>query len=457
MKPRVLVIDDESNWLVVLRELLERAGYEPSLARDPLEALKLAARRAFDAALVDLRLGALDGVETMQRLQRISPELGVIIMTAFATVETAVASLKSGALDYVLKPFDNDALLRAVQRAIALTRLGRDNARLREAARVADAPSSLLGTSSALADVRRLIAQVAPTDATVLLTGETGTGKEVVAREIHAASPRAGQPFVPVHCAALAESVLESELFGHERGAFTGAVAAKRGRFELAAGGTLFLDEIGEISESVQVKLLRALESRSFERVGGEEPLETDARFVAATNREIESEIRAGRFREDLYYRLNVVRIHLPPLRARRDDIPLLAREFLSRYAARLHRPAVRLADAALERLVAYDWPGNVRELQNVIERALVITSGDLIPAESLPPELVRAAGEGAGALRRLADRPLAEALDALERDLILQALEACEYVQARAAEKLGLSKSALHYKLQKHGIKAGA
>jgi two-component system NtrC family response regulator len=344
-----------------------------------------------------------------------------------------------------------------VQRAVALTRLGRENARLREAARVDDTQSGLLGTSAALAGVRQLIAQVAPTDATVLLTGETGTGKEVVARAIHAASPRAEQPFVPVHCAALAESVLESELFGHERGAFTGAVAAKRGRFELAAGGTLFLDEIGEISEAVQVKLLRALESRVFERVGGEESLETDARFVAATNRDVESEVRAGRFREDLYYRLNVVRIHLPPLRERRDDIPLLAREFLARYAVRLHRPAVRLADTALERLVAYDWPGNVRELQNVIERALVITSGDVIPAESLPPELVRASGEGANALRRLADRPLAEALDALERELILQALEACEYVQARAAEKLGLSKSALHYKLQKHGIKAGS
>ncbi len=456
MKPRVLVIDDESNWLVVLRELLERSGYEPTPVRDPLEALKLAARRAFDAALVDLRLGALDGVETMQRLQRLTPELGVIIMTAFATIETAVASLKSGALDYVLKPFDNDALLRAVQRAVALTRLGRENSRLREAARVDDASSGLLGTSAALQSVRQLVAQVAPSDATVLLTGETGTGKEVVARAIHSQSPRAGQPFVPVHCAALAESVLESELFGHERGAFTGAVAAKRGRFELASGGTLFLDEIGEISEAVQVKLLRALESRVFERVGGEESLETDARFVAATNREVESEVRAGRFREDLYYRLNVVRIHLPPLREHREDIPLLAREFLARYAVRLHRPEVRLTEGALERLVEYDWPGNVRELQNVIERALVITRGDVIPAESLPPELMRAGGEGAGALRRLADRPLAEALDALERDLILQALEACEYVQARAAEKLGLSKSALHYKLQKHGIKAG-
>jgi two-component system NtrC family response regulator len=456
VKPRVLAIDDEANYLVILRELLERAGYAADTAGDPLEALKLAARRSFDVALVDLRLGALDGVEVMQRLQRLSPELGVIIMTAYATVETAVASLKSGAADYVMKPFDNEALLRCVQRAVTLTRLARENARLREVARVGNDGFGLIGSSPAVEQVRELIQQVAAGDTTVLVTGETGTGKEVVARAIHAASARAAQPFVPVHCAALAESVLESELFGHERGAFTGAVGMKRGRFELATGGTLFLDEIGEIPESVQVKLLRAIESRRFERVGGEESIETDARFVAATNRDVESDVRAGRFREDLYYRLNVVRIHIPPLRERRDDVPALAREFLSRYAARLHRPGVRLDERAIELLMDYSWPGNVRELQNVLERALVISREDVISPEALPVELRRSALE-TQPLRRLADKPLSEALDALERELLLQALEACDYVQARAADRLGLSKSALHYKLQKHGIKASA
>jgi two-component system NtrC family response regulator len=456
VKPRVLAIDDEPDYLVILRELLERNGYSAETASDPLEALKLAARRSFDCALVDLRLGALDGVEVMQRLQRLSPELAVVVVTAYATVETAIASLKAGASDYVMKPFDNATLLRCVERAVTLTRLARENARLREIARVGDDGFGLIGASPAIQQVRALIQQVAGGDTTVLITGETGTGKEVVARAIHAASPRAGQPFVPVHCAALAESVLESELFGHERGAFTGAVALKRGRFELATGGTLFLDEVGEIPESVQIKLLRAIEARRFERVGGEESIETDARFVAATNRDVESDVRAGRFREDLYYRLNVVRIHIAPLRERREDIPGLASEFLARYAARLRRHGARLDERAQQLLVEYSWPGNVRELQNVLERALVISQGDAIGPEALPAELRRTPAD-ATALRRLADKPLSEALDSLERELLLQALEASDYVQARAAERLGLSKSALHYKLQKHGIKASA
>jgi two-component system response regulator HydG len=302
--------------------------------------------------------------------------------------------------------------------------------------------------------VRRLVAQVARTDTTVLIRGETGTGKELVAHAIHRASARAEQPFVAVHCAALAESVLESELFGHERGAFTGAVARKRGRFELAQGGTLFLDEIGEISEAVQVKLLRAIEARAFERVGGEVAIETDARFIAATNRDLEAAIRQGRFREDLYYRLNVVDIRIPPLRERREDVPLLAQHFLHRHGARMQRGHVLLSEAAAEALMAYAWPGNVRELENVIERALVLSEGDEIGPELLPAE-IRAPSGARDALAGLRGRPLQEALDQVERALLLQALEDSGYVQARAAEKLGLSKSALHYKLGRHGIGA--
>ena len=269
MNPRILIVDDESNYLVILRELLSRDGFSVDALSEPLEALKLAAKRPFDVALVDLRMGELDGVEVMERLRRLDADLSVVIMTAFATVETAVDSLKRGAADYVMKPFDNQDLLRVLRRAATLTRLSRENARLREAASAGDEVPDLIGASKQMEAVRRLVAQVARTDTTVLITGETGTGKEVVARAIHRASARAEQPFIAVHCAALAESLLESELFGHERGAFTGAVATKRGRFELAQGGTLFLDEVGEIPEHVQVKLLRAIESRSFERVGG--------------------------------------------------------------------------------------------------------------------------------------------------------------------------------------------
>jgi len=301
-------------------------------------------------------------------------------------------------------------------------------------------------------DVRRLVAQVARTETTVLITGETGTGKEIVARAVHRASTRAKQPFIAVHCAALAESLLESELFGHERGAFTGAVSTKRGRFELAQGGTLFLDEVGEIPEHVQVKLLRAIESRTFERVGGEVSLETDARFIAATNRDLEAAIKSGRFREDLYYRLNVLRIEIPPLRDRPEDVARLAQHILRRCAARMQRPGVRLDERAAELLCAYRWPGNVRELENVVERALVITAGDLIGADALSPEL-RAKSEAPPTLQAFAGKPLQSALEEVERALLLQALEDCGYVQARAAERLGLSKSALHYKLTKYGI----
>jgi len=453
VKPRVLVVDDERNYHLILRELLTRDGFEVETASEALEALKLASRRPFEAALVDLRLGESDGVEVMERLRRIDADLSVVIMTAYATVETAVDSLKRGAADYVIKPFDNRDLLRMLHRAVSLTRLSRENARLREAARAGDEVPDLLGASPQIEAVRKLAAQVARTDTTVLITGETGTGKEVVARAIHRASPRADQPFVAVHCAALAESLLESELFGHERGAFTGAVSTKRGRFELAQGGTLFLDEVGEIPEHVQVKLLRAIESRSFERVGGEVPIETDARFIAATNRDLKAAIAAGRFREDLYYRLNVVRIELPPLRERRGDVALLAQHFLRRCAARMERAPARLDARAAELLAAYAWPGNVRELENVIERALVITSGDEVGPDALPTELREASAGPARGLAEFEGKPLQEALDDVERALLMRALEDAGYVQARAAERLGLSKSALHYKLAKHGL----
>jgi two-component system NtrC family response regulator len=449
---RILVVDDERNYLLVLRELLERAGYQVDVADKPLEALKLAHHRSFDAALLDLRMGELDGVEVMARLHRIDPDIGVVIMTAYASVPTAVDAIKAGAADYVMKPFDNDALLRSLARTVALSRLTRENARLRAAAELQLRDRELIGESARVREIQRLIRQVAPTDTTVLITGETGTGKEVVARAIQRASSRAAQPFVPVHCAALAEGVLESELFGHERGAFTGAVSARRGRFELAQAGTLFLDEIGEISPAVQVKLLRAIETRSFERVGGETTIETDARLIAATNRDLETAIRTGTFREDLYYRLNVVRIHIPPLRERRDDIPLLAAACLHRCAVRMNRPTARLAPHTLELLVRYRWPGNVRELENLLERAIVISEGAEIGSGSLPLELQQpdSAGEALAALR---GKPLQEALDQVERTLLLRALEDSDYVQAKAAHQLGLSKSALHYKLHKHGI----
>jgi len=454
---RVLVADDNDAMREGMAVALSRLGHEVSAVRSGLEAVAAYRKRRADVVITDLRMVPLDGIEVVRRLRELDPEATVVVVTAHGTVASAVEAMQAGAIDFVEKPFSPEMLRLKVDKAaeIAQERKRARQARGRAEALAEDrvrekAPLGLVGESESMHRVREQIRKVAATDATVLVLGESGTGKELVARAIHDASPRREAPFVGVACAALPEGLLESELFGHEKGAFTGAVRRKLGRFELADGGTLFLDEIAEIPPGVQVKLLRALQERRFERVGGEETIEVDVRLVSATHRDLGRLVAEGRFREDLYYRLHVVPIALPPLRERPGDVALLARHFLERLAPRLGRPVRGFAPEALSRLERHAWPGNVRELENLVEQALVFAEGELIGEEDLPP-----LGE-AGAVSLpipSGDRSLTDILEDLERRLILGAYRRARGVKAETARLLGIKPSALYYKLEKYGI----
>ncbi|NJK87981.1 MAG: sigma-54-dependent Fis family transcriptional regulator [Myxococcales bacterium] len=364
----VLVVDDETNLRKVLSAHLRREGYEVLTAADGAEALELMDREAVDVVLTDLRMPNVDGMVLLEELTRRYPGRPVVMLTAHGTVDTAVSAMKLGAFDYLTKPFDKDELHLVIAKAFASSQLA-----IQEPEGEPHGRFGLIGKSAGLEDVFRTIDKVAASPSTVLITGESGTGKELIASALHANSPRRGKPFIKINCAAIPRDLIESELFGYERGAFTGAVSSKPGRFELADEGTLFLDEIGEIPLEMQVKLLRALQESEFERVGGVATTRVDVRLIAATNVDLTAEVAAGRFREDLFYRLNVVPICLPPLRERRNDIPLLVEHFLAKYRARLQKDVHRVSSDAMERLSAYDWPGNVRELENVMERAVLL------------------------------------------------------------------------------------
>jgi two-component system NtrC family response regulator len=453
----ILVVDDEVNYLTVMEALLGGEGYEVLTSPGGQEALKVAAGADLDLVLTDMRMPKMNGIELLGELKRLYPDLPVIMMTAYGTVEKAVAAMKTGAFDYILKPFKNEELLVTIARALEHHRLIQQNRMLLEDLDKKYGSPNIVGTSKAMQEILALVKRVATSRATVLISGESGTGKELVARAIHQQSPRAGKTFVSVNCAALTETLLESELFGHERGAFTHAVAMRKGRFELADGGTLFLDEVAEMSPALQVKLLRVLQEMEFERVGGNKTIKVDVRLVAATNRELKAEVEEGRFREDLYYRLNVVHLHIPPLRERQEDIALLAIHFLRKYAQENARGEVHLAPEAMKMLMHYAWPGNVRELENVMERAVILCSQNLISANDLPRDL---AGETWGESSRLdIDRfipmqtPLPEALEQIEEQMIRRALERSGQVQVRAAELLGITKSLLQYKLKKYHL----
>jgi two-component system NtrC family response regulator len=432
--------------------LLEGEGYRVSVAENPFAALELLSRESVALILSDLRMPRMDGMAFLEQVREKVGEVPFVILTAFATVETALAAMKAGAFDYLLKPFNNEDILLTVKKALSYARLQSENAALRrqlEQGRQRD----LLGESEAVRKLLRDIGRVAPVKTSVLITGESGTGKELVARALHGASPRAEGPLVSVNCAAFAENLLESELFGHERGAFTGAIERKRGLLEVADGGTLFLDEIGEFPITLQPKLLRVLQERRFRRVGGTAEIESDVRVIAATHRDLTAMLAAGAFREDLYYRLNVVTLHVPPLRERPEDIPLLGLYFLRRFARELDRPVAALAPEALGVLRGYAWPGNVRELQNAIERGVLFCAGDTLRPADLPAPLCTAALEAPSPVPPPLDRSLPELLDAMERELIRQALVRACGVQAQAAELLGISRSNLQYKLRKHGL----
>jgi DNA-binding NtrC family response regulator len=444
-KGKILVVDDEAGARTALAEILRSEGYEVETASDAFKALGRMDEFAPDVVLTDLTMPGIDGVELLRKIKEDDSELPVILMTAYGGVEAAVSAMREGAADYLTKPLNTDELSIVLERAIERTKLRREASLLRNQVSARYSFDNIIGSSPEMQRVFKSVTQVAPSRATVLLTGESGTGKELVAAAIHHHSPRAGGPFVKLHCAALAETLLESELFGHDRGAYTGADRKREGRFEQANGGTLFLDEIGEISPSTQVKLLRVLQEREFERVGSNQTLRVDVRVVAATNRDLKEMIAAGRFREDLFYRLNVINLKLPSLRQRASDVPALALHFLKHFSAENGKSIQSISDLALTQLANYTWPGNVRELENVIERAVVLAEGDVIEPSHLPLEL-------AAASRRSGPPPIpGSTMDELERYAILKTMESVGGSTGKAAELLGISVRKIQYKLQEY------
>ena len=447
---RVLVADDETNMRWVLERALTKAGYEVETVEDGQLAVDRAMLERPDLVLLDFKMPRLDGLSALKELLIRYPDLIVIILTAHGTTANAVEAMKAGAHDYLMKPFDIDELLLTVAKALEVENLRQQVDYLKSQVQMNLGWKQIIGISAAMDSLRNLVNHVAPTAATVLLQGESGTGKELVAQAIYEMSPRREGPFIRVNCAALTENLLESELFGHEKGAFTGAHERKAGRFELADGGTLFLDEIGEMSLTVQVKLLRVLQERSFERVGGVKTLKVDVRIITATNRDLLSETKAGRFREDLYYRLNVFPIIVPPLRERREDIPLLAEHFLQ--LSRVNGRNKRLTPEVVKRLCTYDWPGNVRELQNVLERMAIISQDQEIGLDCLPEFVgTNPLKEGERSLFSLPKGGIS--LEEVEKSFLQQALEQTGGNQSQAARLLGLSRYSFIYRLDKYGI----
>ncbi|MGE5405440.1 MAG: sigma-54-dependent transcriptional regulator [Candidatus Saccharibacteria bacterium] len=453
----VLIIDDDANMRWALEKALKKEGLKTITEEDGTAGLQAVTEKMPDLVLCDLKMPGMDGLELLGKIKEATPGLPVIMITGYGTVETAVQAMKLGADDFILKPFDIDAVRLAVKKALGVEKL-RDEVRFwRQEALQPGAPSGLVGSSEVMQRLLVLIRQVAATPATVLITGESGTGKELVAQAIHETSLRKDQPLIKVNCGAIPETLLESELFGHEKGAFTGANARKPGRFERADQGTIFLDEVGEMSPAVQVKLLRVLQEKEIERVGGTDVIKIDVRVIAATNRDLAADVKSGRFREDLYYRLNVFPLAVPPLRERLQDIPQLAVFFVDRYSGEFGKGKIEIADEAMRLLSLYSWPGNVRELQNVIERAVILSTQQVILPEQLPIEILRsevyAEKPGlAGDSVTLPENGLD--LETVERSLLEQALEKASGNQTRAAKLLGISRHTLIYRMEKYGLK---
>ncbi len=441
----LLIVDDEQHVRESLSRWFEEDGYRVSTAASGKEALARLGRERFDVVISDIKMPGMDGLELLQRIREVDSDVAVILVTAYASVATAVRALKEGAYDYLVKPFDPEELTRVVEKACEKIRLQQENAALKE--RLAgDVPELITGPSRVMQELIELVDTVAPTDATVLIRGESGTGKELVARRIHAKSERIFGPLVTVNCGALPEGVLESELFGHEKGAFTGAVARRQGKLELADGGTLFLDEIGEIPLKVQVELLRALEDHRITRVGGTQEIEVDFRVICATNRDLEKAVEEGAFRSDLYYRINVFEIRIPPLRERPEDIMVLAEHFLRKFAASMGRRVTGFSSAARDLLLQHSWPGNVRELVNAVERALVVCQEGEVQPEHLPIVGLRA---NHGAAANGDDL----SLQSVEKRHIEKVLRLSEFNVTRAARTLGIDRVTLYNKMRKYGI----
>jgi two-component system nitrogen regulation response regulator GlnG len=483
---RLLLIDDEADVQYSFRRLFEGPEIEVATASSGEEGLRLIPKIKPDLVLMDVRMAGMSGLETLRRLRQTDARLPVIIMTAYGTTQTAIEAMKLGAYDYLLKPFDVPKLKEVVAAALRASQAMRQTVTLETALSAEDVATGMVGRSAAMQEVFKLIGQLAASDATVLITGESGTGKELAARAIYSHSRRAQQPFLAINCAAIPETLLESELFGHEKGAFTGATTQRIGKFEQCHGGTLFLDEIGDMSPATQTKILRVLQSGEFERVGGNQTVKVDVRVIAATNRPLEQAVAEKKFREDLFYRLNVVRLHLPPLRERKEDLPLLVEFFLRKLARASGRPRPGVAPQTLALLTRHDWPGNVRELENVMQRALVVAKGDTLLPEDLPAELRGAAptqtvtptalphapappapaapppapatGDIAALVQGLFEwarqDPRRRLLPAVERELVLQALRETGGNQVQAARLLGMTRSTLRKRIERYGIR---
>jgi two-component system NtrC family response regulator len=448
----ILIVDDEKNYLVVLSSFLSGEGYEPITADNAQQALDIVENTDLDLVLTDMKMPSMDGIELLKRIKEKSPDLPVVMMTAYGTVEKAVEAMQLGAFNFVLKPFQNETLKQIIRNAVSTYSVFKENRRLVEALESRYRFDNIIGKSKPMLAVFDIIQKVAHTKATVLVTGESGSGKELIAKAIHFNSPRRNKPFVALSCAALSETLLESELFGHERGAFTGAAAMRKGRFELADRGTLFLDEIGDVPTSVQVKLLRVLEEMTFERVGGTRTIAADIRLIAATNKDLRDEVEQQRFREDLYFRLNVVHITLPPLRERSADIPLLATHFVNKYAEETNRGEMAISSEAMRFFCHHRWPGNVRQFEHAIERAVLLSEGIEIGLDDLPKDLVGFADlEIPIDWEDLSNLP--ETLDGIEKRLVQKALSMSNNIQARAAKLLGITPSNLQYRLKKHNL----
>jgi two-component system NtrC family response regulator len=451
----ILIVEDGASQRALLCDFLREENHQVKEAANAETALEKIQKNYFDVLVIDYKMPGQNGLELLKAVKAINPEIDVIMMTAYGTINTAVEAMKAGAFDYITKPVDLDELLLQLDHIAENRQLKKENALLKEALKDQKITADqIIFQSSAMNKVMNLASRVAESNATVLIQGESGTGKELLAHLIHSLSRRASHPLVTVNCAALSENLLESELFGHEKGAFTGAVHQRIGRFEKADGGTLFLDEIGEVTPLVQVKLLRFLQEREFQRVGGNDTLRSDVRIISATNRNLQQRVRNGNFREDLFYRLNVVSMEIPPLRNRKEDLPLLINHFLKRFARENRKKLEGVSAEAHDLLLKYDYPGNIRELENIMERAVVITRGTLISRRDLPFDNTVSTSFSATATSADSRQTLKTALESLESRMIIKALESTGQHQSRAAEKLGISERMLRYKLKKHQLK---
>jgi DNA-binding NtrC family response regulator len=452
---KILIVDDELNMRLVLQAMLKKEGYAVTTASNGMEALKILKADQMDIVVTDLKMPKLDGMGLLGEIIRDYPSIPVIIITAHGTIATAVDALKKGAFDYITKPFEQDELKQVIQKAVKTRRLDEDEALLN--------PDDIdrygiIGSSDRITEIFETIKRVAPTTTTILITGETGTGKELIARAIHRNSPRKNNPFIKINCAAIPESLMESELFGYEKGAFTGAATKKQGRFELAHKGTLFLDEVGELPKDMQVKLLQVIQEQEFERVGGLQTIKVDVRLITATNRNLFEDVKDGRFREDLYYRLNVIPAHLPPLRERKEDIPVLIDFFIEKFNKKLDRSVKYIDEKVTNLLIQYSWPGNIRELENLVERMILMARGDTIVFADLPSELKTTIESDSTNPSGIRQKPFKDIMknhmEDIEKQMIISVLEECGNNVTRAAKQLGLSRKGLQLKMMKYKLR---